>query len=247
MPHLFRNYNDIRFVYHRIPKNAGSTITNLILQIDDIPIPSIENTEYGTTSVNNKKVTKTNGEVQHIPLIITKEFSREYSFVQANFIGLGGYIEPEPHDISLAISRNPIDRFISAYVNRIFFHRDLYKKPHSKNKETLDVYDWIINNLPKNPSIDCFIDNFEIYNKNYWIKKHFISQFACAGNPKNISHVYSIENILHAKELLEDISQKKLILRHLEKTSHILDIEISNKVKNYVYKQFQIDYDYGWA
>ena len=57
----------------------------------------------------------------------------------------------------IAFVRDPVERFLSAYSNRVIFHGDMENKLSTKELSNLE--------LPTKPDIHTFIQNYEIYAK----------------------------------------------------------------------------------
>jgi hypothetical protein len=141
------------------------------------------------------------------------------------------YDDPPPinQKIRFTIVRDPIERFISAYTNRILFH----KQP--------DV---------SYLGIDYFIDNIqELMNKPEYknARIHFYSQAYDIGhNPEIYTHIFKFKDIDMVKKMIEQYTGTILPNIHLQQSKGvekiILDINQISKLK----KIYQIDYDiYG--
>lgn len=125
MPVLLKDY---KLFYADVPKVACSSVKRMFFEIENgIPFP----------------VLKANGVNWHIHVFYPGWLRQDFPEGQiANFR-------------RLAIVRDPIKRFLSAYGNRVVFHKEASKQHVSK----LGRF-----NTPKaDPELDEFIDNFEKY------------------------------------------------------------------------------------
>lgn len=141
------------------------------------------------------------------------------------------YPDPPPTNqkIRFCIVRDPIDRFISAYTNRILFH----KEP--------DV---------AHLGLDYFIDNMETlmeqpeYNN---AKIHFYTQVYDIGClPDIYTHIFHLKEMNKVKELLEQHTGRTLPDIHLQQSKNVEKPILTQEQINKLKKIYQIDYDlYG--
>jgi len=136
-------------------------------------------------------------------------------------------------DISIVIKRDPIARFISGYTNRIHFHNDLGR------------------DLPGTPiitpTITEFINHFDEYMKETWIRQHFQSQSWFAGKTKYHTHVYDLSQIKEFAKLLSDLSKKKINLVRLQQGGNTIPVELTSSQINWIRKKYEEDYDNGFC
>lgn len=141
------------------------------------------------------------------------------------------YEDPPPinQKIRFCIVRDPIDRFISAYTNRILFH-----------KEPDVAY----------LGLDYFIDNMNTLMEQPEYKNakiHFYSQAYDIGClPEIYTHIFNFKQMHMVKHMLEEYTNTKLPDIHLQQSigvdKPVLTESQINKIKNI----YQIDYDlYG--
>ena len=154
----------------------------------------------------------------------------EYTEIRSN---LTAYTESLTHNqkIRFCIVRDPVERFISAFTNRILFH----KKPEI------------------NVSIDEFIDNFdnilsqENFKKGNFYKNlaiHFTTQVYYIGaKPELYTHIFNIKELYKVKDLLETHTGIKLPNLHLQKSGNIKKPLLNDKQTEWIKNKYKIDYE----
>ena len=126
------------------------------------------------------------------------------------------------------IIRDPVEKFLSAFTNRILFH----KKPNV------------------NITITDFIDNFDnlIQQKIYKDAEiHFTTQVHYIGkNPDLYTHIFDIKNLNQVKSLLETHTNTKLPDLHLQKSGLIHKPILTEDQVLWIKNKYSIDYEvYG--
>ena len=133
-------------------------------------------------------------------------------------------------DFVFCIVRNPIDRIVSCYRNRVLRYGELSNT----------VYEKKIN------SINEFIENLsDLQNNIPSIKHHTSSHCFYLGKKTNVySHIFNINQIDKAIDFLSKVSKKNLNLPHLQKgdNNHITKDDISKENLNFLEKEYEQDY-----
>lgn len=134
------------------------------------------------------------------------------------------------HDqkIRFCVVRDPVDRFISSFTNRILFH----KKPYTDLSiaEFINNYERLINSKP-------YID----------AKIHFDPQVSHLGkNKKLFTHIYNVKDMHKVKSLLEEYTKVRLPDLYLQKSKNVVKPTLTEKQIKWVKELYKIDYEiYG--
>ena len=90
---------------------------------------------------------------------------------------------------TIAVIRDPVRRFLSGYSNRVLHYRELSIEKAGSALEEM--------NLPPDPDIDDFVENFHSYKTASWnFRRHFWPQQSFLGPDKDFyTAVYRLENI----------------------------------------------------
>lgn len=123
-------------------------------------------------------------------------------------------------DIKCCIIRNPIDRFISSFKNRILFHRDVEFKNHS---------------------IDMILDKLE---DGLFENRHFLPQNFFLGDDLNYYSFYAdIKKINFFKEQVNEFFGKKIEFPKVQTGGKEFDIQLNNTQLNRVNKIYEKDFE----
>lgn len=136
---------------------------------------------------------------------------------------------PNDQKIRFCIVRDPIDRFISAYTNRILFH----KEPDAAYL-----------------GLDYFIDNMNMLMEQPEYKNaklHFRPQIEDIGkDPSIYTHIFNFKEIYMVKKLLEEYTHTILPDIHLQQSKDIQKPILTTYQINKLEKIYQTDYEvYG--
>ena len=179
MPIYIRN--DIKIYHAHIPKCAGSSIENFFIK---------ENFEYAFLdryfTLKNKKDLWNKSSPQHL---LAYQFNDLFYNLKFNF--------------TFAIVRNPIDRFVSAFIFN-------FQRKHIQNIE----------------DINQFIDSFyqEKKFKNFYLDNHFLPMKYFIENIPNIK-IYKLENgLINLKKDLIEVLKEKDMKINFEKNNIRKDI-----------------------
>lgn len=127
--------------------------------------------------------------------------------------------------IKFCIVRDPVDRFVSGFVNRILFHNRL------DNNEII--------------SITEFIERFqEITKSNASINEHFKPQCHFYGiNPDIFTHIFSINEMDKVKALIENETGLSFPMFKLQQNGGIEKPSLTEEQKEWIRNKYQRDYD----
>lgn len=138
-----------------------------------------------------------------------------------------GFEDFSHYPVRFCIIRDPVDRFLSAYINRIVFHKDLIK----------------LKNNP--PSILEFIENFDYFCKNNESTRiHFLPQKNFYGENLNLyTHIFRFKEFREVKNLLEKIKGETLPDIRLQQSGSLQKPTIGQFETNWIKKLYSIDYE----
>ena len=143
--------------------------------------------------------------------------------------------------IRLLVVRDPVKRFLSAYSNRVGYHRELSFEFVSKK------FPDVVNDISVfDPDIDCFVNNLDLYFRVRPIRHHFLTlRDWIHGIPlTEYSHVYPIEKIIEAQHLVSEVYDRDITFGRFQTggvkiTPEELSSSTLQKIKEYV----RSDYD----
>ncbi|MEK8016659.1 MAG: glycosyltransferase, partial [Candidatus Parabeggiatoa sp.] len=200
-----------KILYTFIPKIACTSIKHLIFEC-----------ERGTPYVEKKKlVSGIHG------------FYQTWREITTNYVYSDNWLK-------VLIVREPLQRLVSCYKNRVLFHKDLLKSADRLSKV----------GLPVNPSWEVFIDNFERYRSlSQSINHHSAPIVDFAGyNPDFYDLILNISELDKLLSVVSDRMGKNVNkIPHEQTGGSKIDIgEISEKAKEKIQKFYAQDYDiYG--
>ena len=181
-----------------IPKNGCTTLANMVAQIDNLQLPAHELAETST--------------YWHTHIDIHSQIA------QPNEIDA---------DIKIAIKRDPVQRFISFWKNRILHHNDFDFDHDSDIDDFIEHYHTDFHHLPT-------------------VQEHILPQTYYAGKLSNYTHIYTMKDFEKIASLLTDEFQKPIVNLHLQRSTNI-DFELTRKQTKWVKNHFAEDYLNGWC
>jgi hypothetical protein len=123
------------------------------------------------------------------------------------------------------VVRNPIERFVSAFTDRVLRYQ--------------------LNEFEEIKTIDNFIDNFDFYMKKYDVLSHHIKpQYIFYGeNVNEYDHIFKMSEIDEIKKLLEDTYQVVLPDLHLQQCKHIEKPRLNENQIKFLENFYKKDYE----
>jgi len=199
---IFFNSKGESLIYFPVPKNANTSIKLFLLDHfvlkNDFNIYFDKN-HHDYTDDENK---------------IIRNFY--------DFIPLKQRYAPIPKNqslIRLALIRDPIERFISSYKNRILFHKDKYFKGLS--------IDEILN----------------ILEEGYFANTHFLPQSYFLGqNPKNFDLIEDVKNLKKIEKKVNDFFGLKKVIPRFQTGGNDIKIELTKQQIDRIKKIYSVDF-----
>ena len=157
---------ELKLIYISIPKCACTSLKNCMFYLEN-------KHEY--------KPIKNNGKILDVHRLYPSTYFDK--FIKK--------LENINYDISeytkICLIRDPIKRFISAYTNRVKYHKELSKKVISEYNLDPDMAD---------PTFNKFVKNYFVYKKVRSIKHHTDLMYKFIGeNPSFFDEVFNLNNI----------------------------------------------------
>ncbi len=123
-------------------------------------------------------------------------------------------------DIKCCLIRNPVDRFVSSYKNRILFHKDKGYKNHS---------------------INMILDKLEA---GLFENKHFLPQSFFLGDDLNYFTFYAnVKNIKFFKDKINDFFGRRIEFPKLQTGGKEFDVNLNNSQLNRISKIYAKDFE----
>ena len=146
-----------------------------------------------------------------------KKYSQKHNLMQ--FFVNNSKFERVNIEIKACIIRNPVERFLSAYKNRILYHKDK------------EFY---------NHSIDIILDKLE---KNLFENRHFLPQTFFLGNDLSYYTFWSdVNNLELFEEKVNNFFGKKIKFPKIQTGGHELKVKLNYLQLERVKKIYQSDY-----
>jgi hypothetical protein len=125
-------------------------------------------------------------------------------------------------DYRFCVIRNPVERFVSGFTNRVLFHK----------------------NLAGDLSIQEFIDNFDfICRINRNIENHFRQQWYFYGDLDKFHRVYKMNEFSQIKLDLENLFGAKLPNLQLQQNGSYKKPELTQEQIKWVKNKYSLDYE----
>jgi hypothetical protein len=144
-------------------------------------------------------------------------------------------------DNRFVVVRDPIERFLSAYKNRVVFHGEL-SEPFIKEKFSSHYHD-----IPHfTPGLGQFIDHMKVYFLINPIFHHFrpISDFLGDKRLGCFTHVYKMENLNDLEKDLSMLTGKEIVFDHRQTGGKKYSLRDLSKIQiEKLIKFYQMDYD----
>ncbi len=201
---FFKNKKNEKLVYYPSPKNANSSAKLFFAKHLGIAEKFLFLGDMQPRHLQDKSIyIKEN----KIPLSNWLPSKQKFSKIVA--------------DYKCCIVREPIKRFISAYKNRILYHKDKYFFEHT--------VDQVIHKLENN--------KFE--------NKHFLPQTFFLGRDIDYyNHVGFVDNLIPFEEYINDFFGKKINFPKIQKGGNDIELKLSLEQKNKVKKIYELDYKF---
>ncbi len=203
-------------VYHLCPKNACTTIAHMLIQAD------------GNGYVNDT----------HKDYYIVHSLSNPNNNYE--------YWTNCDAEIKLAVKRDPVKRFVSAYKNRIVYHDDLSKDEYFDKALEKDFKPWPIYNRSSDKTINEFIQNFDKYWENPWVQGHFKSQTTFLGKQDYYTHIFDMSELDKVRDLIAEVSGKEIVLPCLQTGGNDISVDLSEDSIKWINDRYAEDYENGW-
>lgn len=176
--------------------------------LEDLKLAVFFSPKCAGTSVRSAMFEIENG-FQFRPYSVQGKFYDENSLLKNNRIGS---IDPNVfRDYTcVAIVRDPVRRFLSAYANRVVFYQELSEKIAGEDLATYG--------LPANPDLEGFVANHANYCRaSSSINRHFFNQKRWVGTePSRFKFIFRVEALAEFEKFLEEFSAKKVALPRLQ-------------------------------
>lgn len=150
----------------------------------------------------------------------TEMFEKEKKFNIINFLPSKQQFNKVFADEKCCLVRDPIKRFISAFNNRILFHKDESFKNHS---------------------VDMVIEKLE---NNFFENKHFLPQTYFLGNDlQYYTIVANIENIYEFEKRINHFFEKKIKFPKIQISKNKFDLKLNISQLDKIKKIYDQDFD----
>ncbi|MBQ0933777.1 sulfotransferase family 2 domain-containing protein [Ideonella paludis] len=123
-------------------------------------------------------------------------------------------------DHRIIVVRDPIQRFLSGYSNRVLHHKELTEEYILRQPNGAA---FLAKNLPTTPDIDVFVENFESYRAVATIDHHFRPISEYIPTLECYTNVYPFERLNDFFSDLMQITKKSAAIRHAQRGGSKID------------------------
>ena len=204
---MIYNILDGKAAYYRAPKCGCSTITAWVTLLEE------------PTLYDDK-----------IEWFTQERYRRIFKYIDKN--RYFGYYDTSNHPVRFCMVRDPVDRFLSGYTNRVVYHQDIQKE---------------VKNIPV-PNVDEFIERFDYFcdicpvvNNHFKSQVHFYKK-----DSKHFTHIFNFKQFNEVKVLLEQIGNIELPNLHLQRSKGLQKPVLSDSQVEWIKNKYKEDYEvYG--
>lgn len=136
---------------------------------------------------------------------------------------------PKVHNVTRAfcVTRDPVERFVSGYRNRILFHDE----------------------IPNKPPIGKFIREFGKFASKYrTVRTHFAPQVAFYGKDRRIfTDIFNIKRMDEVREMFEEEYGVKIPDIQLQQGGNDIKVELTRAETEWIKDKYSLDYKLGWC
>jgi tetratricopeptide (TPR) repeat protein len=150
------------------------------------------------------------------------------------------------HYLTLAVIREPIRRFLSAFSNKVLFDNIAFKRTVTTSKKYLSIAE-----LSINPEINYLIENLETYQDlSHQLKHHIRPQHSFIGNNlEKFDQVFQVENLGELGKKLSEIVGYSVTLPRLNTGGRKIPLkelseESMEKLIDYYAKDYELLHEY---
>lgn len=197
-------------IYYPVPKNANSSIKLFLMK------------QFGYEKTENDFPTLPEYEINKDPLL-----KKNYWEI-VNFAPIKQIFSPAPNKTpdnkiieKFCIFRDPIQRFVSCYKNRVLFHQDENVKGKSIDDILGTLKDRVCDNL------------------------HFLPQNIFLGDdPSYFDHVYLTKNLKDLERYLNNFFKKDLTIPKIQDGGSSQEINLNNHQLEILYDVYKYDFEF---
>jgi len=188
MPCIIKRFN---LAYFPVAKNACTSLTRLFFEIEN-------GFPYQNFAINGETIYLHT--FYHSPLSAEEHLRRTEGMKR------------------IAVVRDPIDRFISAYRNRVLYHGEIRNASFERHSIPLGT--------PHEPRLNEFAGYLDEYRKIPVIRGHTHPQVKWLGNDlSRFDHVYTFDRLPELLSMLRDLTGHNLTLPNAQRSDQRIQID----------------------